>query len=75
VRGGLLTALDRAGRVIVNPDLSVSGAPDGYGRLGHRNFRNHSSIPKPLAVAGFCSHATWASTSGCLSVPFSMTTY
>ena len=43
-----------------------------YDRPGHRNFRTHSSNP----MAGpFCSHATWASDSGYLSVPFCMTTY
>jgi hypothetical protein len=44
-----------------------------YARLGHQNFRTHSSNPNAAGL--FCSHATWARASGCLSVPRSMTTY
>ena len=46
----------------------------GYGRVGQRNLLSSSSSPVP-AVERFCSHATWARTSGYLSVPFSITTY
>jgi hypothetical protein len=41
-----------------------------HDRLGHRNARTHSSNPNAAGL--FCSHATWASASGFLSVPFSI---
>jgi hypothetical protein len=44
-----------------------------HDRLGHPSFRNQSSSQN--AVGFFCSHAAWASASGRLSLPFSMTTY